>query len=694
MNRRFFLTAGASAVSITIVAACASKAAPEAAAPIAPAAPPAPRAQIGEFGLDLTAGDPSIAAGDNFYGHCSATWLKNNPIPADRTRWGTFDMLGAKSEENVRAIIEELSAREAAPGSVERKIGDYYKAFMDEAAIEAAGLAPIQGDLARIAGARNATELVKIAAEPGFNTRLPIVAFIGLDQKNPDKYIVSITHAGLGLPEREYYLNTEQKFVDIRAKYLAHIEKTLTLAGQTDGAAKARRILAVETEIAKLHWKIADRRDRDRTYNRKTKAEVIALLNGFPAQAAFESLKIADQQDFVVRELDAMPKLARLFRQTPLATWKDYMTFACISGNAGMLPKALADERFDFYGRTLNGQPQERDRWKRGVDATSGALGEAIGQVYVQRHFPPESKAKMLDLVENIRKAYAARIETLPWMTAATKIVAREKLAAFRVKIGYPDKWRDYSALEVTPTDPIGNATRAAVFDYNRRVARINGPTDRDEWGMTPQTVNAYYNSVFNEIVFPAAILQPPFFDANADPAVNYGGIGGVIGHEMGHGFDDQGAKSDARGVLRDWWSPEDVAAFKVLTDKLVAQYDGFEALPGLKVNGRLTLGENIGDNGGLSVALEAYQISLNGQPAPTLANLSGEQRFFLSWAQVWRTQAREQRLRNQVLTDPHSPPEFRVNGTVRNMDAWYAAFNVQPGQKLYLAPADRVHIW
>jgi len=693
MNRRFFLSAGASVLTVTL-AACASNSAETILEEAAPVAPAGPKAQIGDFGLDLTSGDPSVAAGDNFYQHASGAWLNNNPIPADRTRWGTFDMLASKSESDVRAIIDELAAKDAPAGSIERKIGDYYRAFMNEDAIEAAGLAPIQGDIARLAAARSHTELVRIASEPTFNTRMPIVGFIGLDQKNPDKYIVSITHAGLGLPEREYYLNSEAKFVDIRAKYVAHIEKTLTLAGQTDGAAKARRILAVETEIAKIHWPVADRRDRNRTYNRKTKAELVSLLNGFPVQAALESLHLADQPDFVVRELDAMPKLATLFRRTPLATWKEYMTFACISGNAPLLPKALAEERFNFYGRTLNGQPQERDRWKRGVDAVSGAMGEALGQVYVQRHFPSDAKAKMLDLVENVRKAYGQRIDTLPWMTAASKVVAREKLAAFRVKIGYPDKWRDYSDLEVTPDNPIENGKRAALFDYNRRVARINGPTDRDEWAMTPQTVNAYYNPVFNEIVFPAAILQPPFFDPNADPAINYGGIGGVIGHEMGHGFDDQGAKSDARGVLRDWWSAEDVASFKSLTDKLAAQYSEFEALPGLKLNGRLTLGENIGDNGGLSVALYAYKLSLNGQPAPLLANLTGEQRFFLSWAQVWRTHYREERLRNQVITGPHSPPEFRVNGTVRNMSAWYEAFNVHPGQKLYLAPDQRVTIW
>ncbi|HTE41248.1 MAG TPA: M13-type metalloendopeptidase, partial [Steroidobacteraceae bacterium] len=528
----------------------------------------------------------------------------------------------------------------------------------------------------------------------GFDTRVPIAALISLDPKDPDRYTVSVSHAGLGLPEREYYLNPEPKFAEIRLKYRAHIEKLLTLARQSDATGKAGRIVAIETEIAKLHWKIADRRDRDKTYNRRSRPETLALLNGYPLQAMLDAQGLGERTDLILRELDALPKLAALYQSTPLGTWKDYMTFANISAHADMLPKALVDEDFDFFGRTLNGQPEQRDRWKRAVGAVNDALGEAVGDVYVQRHFSADAKSKMQALVENLRRAYGQRIDALPWMTAQTKAVAREKLAAFRVKIGYPDKWRDYSSLEVRADDPIGNARRAEIFDYKRRLARIDKPTDREEWSMTPQTVNAYYNSVFNEIVFPAAILQPPFFDPNADAAVNYGGIGGVIGHEMGHGFDDQGAKSDARGVLRDWWTSADVTAFKGLTDKLAGQYDGFQALPGLNVNGRLTLGENIGDNGGLTVSLAAYKISLGNRPAPLLASLTGEQRFFLSWAQVWRTQAREQAVRNQVLTDPHSPPEFRVNGTVRNMSAWYEAFDVKPGQKLYLPPQERVTIW
>ena len=699
MNRIPYVAFAISALLCGLTTACTQShntaPAPVASAP-APAAPsPQPaRAQIGAFGLDLAAGDATIAAGDNFYLHASGAWLKANPIPPDRTRWGTFDLLRVDAETEVRAIVDELAARGTSASPVEVKVRDYYRAYMDETAIEKAGLTPIGKDLARIASAANHVELMRIAAEPGFETRAPIVSFISLDQKNPDRYVVSISHAGLGLPEREYYLNTEAKFADIRARYLTHIEKMLTLAQQGDAAAKARRILALETEIAKLHWKIADRRDRDKTYNRRTREEVVALLDGYPIQAALEVQGLQRQPAIVIRELDAMPKLAALYRKTPLANWKEYMTFACISGHAPLLPKAFADEDFDFFGRTLNGQPQQRDRWKLAVTALNGDLGEALGELYVARHFTAEAKARMLDLVENMRRAYGQRIDALTWMTPQTKVVAREKLAAFRVKIGYPDKWRDYSALEVRPDDPIGNTTRATIFDYRRRLARIDGPTDRDEWNMTPQTVNAYYNSVFNEIVFPAAILQPPFFDANADAAINYGAIGGVIGHEMGHGFDDQGAKSDAKGVLRDWWSANDVTAFKGLTGRLASQYDQFEALPGLRVNGRLTLGENIGDNGGLSVALVAYRLSLSGRPAPVLQNLTGEQRFFLSWAQVWRTQSRDEALRNQVLTDSHSPPEFRVNGTVRNMSAWYEAFDVRPGAKLYLPPEERVTIW
>ena len=678
------------ALCLALLAACTEL--PPPTPPVVAGSAPA-AARIGAFGLDLAAGDPSVAAGDNFYLHASGAWIQANPIPADHSRWGTFDVLRESAETQVHEIVDALAAK-AELSPAERKVRDYYRAFMNEAAIEAAGLAPIQPSLARIAAAKSREELLRVIAEPGFAARMPIAASITLDQKDPDRYVVSVAHAGLGLPEREYYLKTEPKFVDIRARYLAHIETLLTLAGQKDPAARARRILALETEIATRHWKIAERRDRDKTYNRRTRAEAIALLEGYPFATLLEVRGLASQSSLVLRELDALSKLAALYRATPLSTLKEYATFACISAHAPLLPKAFADADFDFFGRTLNGQPEQRERWKRAVGALNGDLGEVLGELYVARHFPAEAKLEMLELVENVRRAYGERIDGLTWMTPETKVVAREKLAAFRVKIGYPDRWRDYAALEVSADDPIGNARRARVFEHRRRLARIDGPTDRDEWNMTPQTVNAYYNSTFNEIVFPAAILQPPFFDPNADPAVNYGAIGAVIGHEMGHGFDDQGSKSDARGVLRTWWSPADIAAFKSLTGRIADQYDRFEPLPGLKVNGRLTLGENIGDNGGLAVALLAYRLSLGDRPAPLLGNLSGDQRFFLAYAQVWRMHSREEALRNQVLTDSHSPAEFRVNGVVRNIDAWYTAFGVQPGNALYLPPEQRVTIW
>jgi putative endopeptidase len=453
-------------------------------------------------------------------------------------------------------------------------------------------------------------------------------------------------------------------------------------------------VLALETEIAKRHWAIAKRRERELTYNPRTRAELDTVAPGFPWQATLDANGLATQDRFVVRELDAMAPLAELFRRTPVATWQTYLRYHALRETASVLPKAVDDEFFDFFGRTLNGQPEQRVRWKRAVAATNGAVGDAVGLAYVQRYFPPAAKAQMLALVENLRRAYAERIDQLPWMSAETKAVAKKKLATFRPKIGYPDKWKDYSALVVKRDDPLGNMIRAGEWGWKRQLARIDRKTERDEWFMTPQTVNASYNPVFNEITFPAAILQPPFFDPAADPAVNYGGIGSVIGHEMGHGFDDQGAKSDERGVLRTWWSEQDVARFKKLGDRLAEQYGGYEPLPGLKINGRLTLGENIGDLGGLSVALAAYRLSLNGEPAPAIDGVTGEQRFFLGFAQVWRELIRDEALRNRVLTDPHSPARFRVNGVVRNVDAWYEAFGVKPGDALYLPPEQRVHIW
>ncbi|MBY0565562.1 MAG: M13 family metallopeptidase [Hyphomonadaceae bacterium] len=672
--------------SLALLAGCATQTASN-----APARRPA---AIGSFGIDLAARDLTVDPGDDFFLYANGTWVQNNQIPADRTRWGTFDMLREKSDNDVRAIIEEVAAGGGAPGSIQQKVADYYNAFLNQDAIDARGMSPVQPELDRIAALRTHEDVLRLIAEPGISVNSPIAMFVGLDERNPDRYVVNVTHAGLGLPEREFYRRTDGQFPQIREQYTAHIERMLGLAGQTGAATKARQVMALETAIAERHWPRADRRDRDRTYNLKNRAELRALAPRFPWDAGFEAAGLGDVQEVVVAELSAMRPLAELFMATPVNTWKSYLAFHLLTNNASVLPRAVDDATFDFFGKTLNGQPQQRERWKRGVQAVNGALGEAIGQIYVQRHFPPEAKAQMLELVENVRRAYGERIDRLAWMSAETKVVAREKLATFRPKIGYPDRWRDYSALEVQIGDAYGNAKRQSMFDWNHDLARLGRPTDKDEWFMTPQTVNAYYNPVFNEIVFPAAILQPPFFDPNADPAVNYGGIGGVIGHEMGHGFDDQGAKSDARGVLRDWWNAEDVRRFEEVTGRLAAQYEQFEPLPGLNLNGRLTLGENIGDNGGLQVAYHAYRLSLGGEESPVLDGTTGDQRFFLSWAQVWRTLMRDEAMRIQVINGPHSPGKYRANGTVRNMDAWYAAFDVQPGDDLYLAPEDRVTVW
>ena len=653
--------------------------------------------EIGAWGFDIAGKDQAVRPGDDFFRYSGGGWMNRETMPADKTRWGTFDKLADRASLDTRKIIEDLAANPGAPGTPQRKVGDFYRAFMDTAAIDARGLAPVQPVLNEIRQLASHADVARLMYRPDVSVNAPIVGSISIDQKNPDRYVVVVTHAGLGLPEREFYLRDDAQFREIRDQYRAHLARMLELGGVARGpeaASAAQRILALETAIAERHWPVAKRRERELTYNPKSRAQLLEITRGFPMAEALEAAGLGKVSEFVVREADAMTPLATVFAQTPVSTWREYLAYHFLRSNASVLPQALDSEVFAFFGQQLNGQPEQRPRWKRAVDAVNGTLGEAVGQVYVERHFSPEAKTQMAALVENLRKAYAQRIRALPWMTEETKKVALEKLASFRPKIGYPDRWRDYSALEVSASDAFGNVTRASVFAWQRELGRLDKPTDRDEWFMTPQTVNAYYNPVFNEIVFPAAILQPPFFDPAADPVVNYGAIGGVIGHEMGHGFDDQGSKSDARGVLRTWWNERDESAFKRLGDRLAEQYSQFEPLPGLRLNGRLSLGENIGDLGGLSVALEAYRLSLGGRSAPVVDGLTGEQRFFHGWAQVWRTLFREQRLRNQIMTGPHSPAEFRVNGVVRNIDAWYEAFDVKPGDKLYIPPEERVRIW
>jgi predicted metalloendopeptidase len=686
--------------AVLLAAACVSKPAQEKpVAAVAPqptplpaAAPKAPKASIGDFGLDLTAGKSQVKPGDDFFAYASGNWYEHFEIPPDRSSFGVFNQLDELSKNRVREIIETAAASQPAPASPAQKIGDYYAAFMDEAGIEASGLTPAQDDLKRISAANSKQDIATLFGSAGFASLFDLD--LPPDLKNPDQYSVVISQSRLGLPDRDYYLKDDPKLKEIRSKYTAYIEQMLALGGLPDAHAKARDIMAFETEAAKLQWPIEKRRDVDQTYNPRTKVQLVAYAPGFAWQSFLDASEIGSRQDLILSELTAIKDLAALFNRTPLPTLKTYLTFHYLSDHASYLPKRFDEARFDFYGRTLRGQPQQRERWKRAVDEVNDSLGEQVGQLYVAKYFPADSKAKMQELVGNLRASLSERIDELDWMTADTKSRAHEKLATFTPKIGYPDRWKDYSGLEVRRNDPVGNARRAALWHWRYQVARLDKPVDRDEWQMTPQEINAYYNPLNNEIVFPAAILQPPFFDPNADAAVNYGAIGAVIGHEIGHGFDDQGRKFGPDGSLKDWWTQKDADVFKGRVTRLVEQFSAFEALPGLKVNGANTIGENIGDLGGLNMAYHAYQLSLKGQPAPVIQGLTGDQRFFLSWAQVWRAKYRDGALRELVMSDVHSPSYFRVNGPLPNIDAWYTAFNVQPGDKLYIKPADRVSIW
>ncbi len=653
---------------------------------------------FGTWGVDLTAMDKSVKPGDNFYEYVNGQWLKTTKIPADKSNYGSFTALADLSEERVRDIIQKAEQqalhqrKEASPAS--QRLGDLYVSFMDEDTITQKGLAPLQGDLNAIQALKTHKDVAELMMKPDISLRSPVAGWVGIDSKKTDRYIFYLTQSGLGLPSRDYYLQTDERFVEIRKKYIAYITKMLTRAGVENAEEKAKAIMALETDMAKEHWAPQKRRNRDLTYNLMNLKELEAYAPGFPWQAAFMAAGLGDQKEFVVRENTALKALSALFAKTPVQTWKDYLTFHVISRAASYLPKDFADEKFDFYGRTLNGTPEQRVRWKRGVGLVDGALGEDVGQIYVKTYFPSESREKMDDLVKNLRKAFKQRLETLDWMSPATKKEAQTKLKAFVAKIGYPDKWRDYSKLSFDQKDLLGNVKRSDAFEWNHMISKLGKPIDKTEWHMNPQTVNAYYSPNSNEIVFPAAILQPPFFDPKADPAVNYGGIGAVIGHELGHGFDDQGRKSDGTGMLRDWWTKEDAERFKKKTDHLVEQYNAYSPVEGFHVNGKFTLGENIGDLGGLNLAYHAYKLSLGGKEAPVIDGLTGDQRFFLAWAQVWRRLYREEELINRLKTDPHSPSEYRTNGIVRNMDAWYKAFDVKPGDKLYLPPEKRISIW
>jgi predicted metalloendopeptidase len=682
-----------------VLAACTSPAVKQAApapspppAAATPSAPPPPKAEIGDFGLDLSARKPSVQPGDDFFEYANGTWYDTYSIPDDRSSFGIFTRLDEVSQTRVREIIEQAASSHPGPGTPEQKIGDYYASFMDEAAIEANGLTPVRAELERIAAAKSKKDIATLFGAPGYQSTFEIG--LGPDLKNPDAYTVGIGQGGLGLPDRDYYLKDDPQLKTIRAKYVEYIAAMFDLAAIPDGKARAQKIMDFETAIAKVSWPIEQRRDVEKNYNPRTMAQVKAYAKGFDWQAFMDAAELGTRKDVIIGELTAVRDIAKLIGTTPLQTLKDYLTFHHLDAYAAYLPKKFDTTRFGFYGVTMRGQPKQRDRWKRGVDAVNGALGEQVAQVYVAKYFPPSSKAKMQVLVRNLLDALSQRIDQLAWMTPETKTRAHDKLATFVTKIGYPDKWKDYSALEVKRDDLLGNVRRAALWDWHRQLARLDKPVDRSEWQMLPQEINAYYNPQNNEIVFPAAILEPPFFDPNADDAVNYGAIGAVIGHEIGHGFDDQGRKFAPDGSFNDWWTKVDSDAFTKRAEKLVAQYSSYEVLPGLKVNGANTLGENIGDLGGLNMAYAAYHLALHGKEPPVLDGLTGDQRFFLSWAQVWRAKYRDGVMRELVMSDVHSPAYFRVNGTVRNMDAWYKAFNVQPDDKLYLPPDQRVSIW
>ncbi|WP_375392730.1 M13 family metallopeptidase [uncultured Sphingomonas sp.] len=659
------------------------------AVPAAGAAPAvAGKPQYGEFGIDLAGRDQAVQPGDDFFHYASGSWYKTADIPADKAAYGMFNVLDDLSRERTRVILEAAAAR---PGD---KIGDFYTSYLDEAAINAKGIAPVKPWLDRIAAARTKDELVQTMAYlarqgvPGL-----IGVGVGVDDKNPDAYVVGFNQGGIGLPDRDYYLKDDPKLAAIRTAYQGYLAQMLTLAGEANAPARAAAVFGLEKDIAQIHWTRIESRDADKTYNQWTAADFTAKAPGYPWAAYLTALGMPTEPFYLVSQPSAMTGEAAVYARTPLPVLQDMLRLRVLRSYAAYLPKPIDDANFAFYGTVLSGVPQQQVRWKRAVGVVSGGMGEAIGQQYVAQYFPPEAKAAADQLVKNIIAAMNARLDKLAWMAPETKVKAHAKLAAFRPKIGYPDHWRDYSALHIDRADLVGNVARANAFEFDRELHKLGTPMDRSEWGMTPMTINAYANPTWNEIVFPAAILQPPFFDPHADPAVNYGGIGAVIGHEMSHHFDDQGRKYDPTGKLADWWTPKDVEQFKAFTDKLIAQYDAYEPIPGQHIQGALTLGENIADLAGLTVALDAYHRSLNGRPAPVIDGLTGDQRFYLGWAQVWRIKEREPALRSQLLSDPHSPGHERVS-TVRNLDPWYAAYKVQPGQKLYLTPEQRVKIW
>ncbi|GGL41020.1 peptidase M13 [Phycicoccus endophyticus] len=647
-------------------------------------------------GIDQDAVDATVRPQDDLFAHANGAWVARTEIPDDRGRYGTFDLLREAAEEHVRTIVEEVAAGSPAPGSVAAKVGDLYAAFLDEQTVEALGAGPVLADLERVAHVQDASGLLGLLGElardgvPG-----PVLPFVNTDDRDPDRYVVYLEQAGLGLPDESYYRAPEHAAT--LAAYAPHVARMLELVGHPGAQAAAERVLALETRLAAGHWDKVTNRDPVRTYTLLERAELDALAPQVDWSAFLAGMHAPEAAfaHVVVRQPDYLRALGAALEEEPVEVWRDWLAWHVVHAHAPYLSSAFVEENFDFYGRTLSGVPRIRARWKRGVSLVEEALGEAVGQLYVERHFPPAAKEAMLELVGNIVEAFRRSLSSVPWMGETTRAEALAKLEAFTPKIGYPDRWRDYSALVVDRDDLLGTVRRAAAVELDRNLGKLGGPVDRGEWFMTPQTVNAYYNPGMNEIVFPAAILQPPFFDAEADDAANYGGIGAVIGHEIGHGFDDQGSQFDGRGELRDWWTAQDRARFQALADALVAQFDRLETrdAPGRKVNGALTVGENIGDLGGLTIGYSAYRISLGQDPAPQLDGLTGPQRFFLGWAQIWRGKARTAEAERLLAIDPHSPTDLRANAP-RNLTEFHEAFGTRPGDGMWLSEEERVRVF
>jgi putative endopeptidase len=646
-------------------------------------------------GINLEAMDTSVRPGDDFFSYVNGTWVEETEIPADKPSYGVGYMLYEEAQENVKAIIETSATGDFAKGTDEQKVGDLYKSYMDMEARNANGVKPLQPLLDQIDALENHDDLAVFMANAGRRgIEMPLYVNQFEDLKDPKHYAMNVFQGGLGLPDREYYFNEDEKSEETRAKYLAHIEKMFDLAGFDGGAAAASTIMALETRIAGKHIKKEDARNWAGNYNKVAITDLGDIMPRFNWDGYLDEAGIADIGSVVIYMTGYLGELDEIIQATDIDTWKAYLRWATLNTMAGRLSAELDDQNFDFYSRTLSGVEEQPPMWRRGVNVVNGSLGEVVGKVYVNKHFPPEAKARMLELVGNLIGAYEKSIKELEWMGDETRAEALDKLSKFTPKIGYPDEWRDYSAITIEPDDLAGNLERAALAEYQRQVNRQGGPVDKNEWGMSPQTVNAYYNPAGNEIVFPAAILQAPFFDLAADDAVNYGSIGAIIGHELGHGFDDKGSTFDGDGALRNWWTDEDRAEFEKRTDRLVTQYDEFAPFDDLHVNGTFTLGENIGDLGGVSIALLAYKLSLDGKEAPVIDGFTGEQRVLLGYAQGWRSKSRDEALRRRIQTDPHSPPVYRTNGVVRNVPEFYEAFDVKKGDALYLAPEERVKIW